>query len=761
MRRQGMAGVIVLALLAGAAEGRAATVQGVRVQRQGGGVLDTNAVLAFTSVKTGTELSRAALSRDVKALEKTGRFTYVGTSVETMPGGVEVVYVVKPKPRIRRLEITGADEIGNKKIKELLDIGAGDLVDDATLSFKSLAVKDHYQKHFYPDVRLTWDILQDPLSGQADVRIRVQENKRSRVEAIEFPGRTSVPRRVLRKAMKQKRHNFLSWITGAGVYKPEELAEDREVVRKIYLDRGYLDAQVGDPLIAPAGRRSIAVNLPVTEGQQYHLGQLRVSGVTLFPEADVRRAVTNRTAALASMAALEKDRQGVRDYYGSRGYIDSEVRLKLKPDLESHVVDVDYDVSEGKLAYIRNINIRGNDVTKDRVIRRELSVYPGEIYNEVKVRTSERRLRNLGYFSYVNAVPESTQDPEKYDLAFEVEEQKTGQFLVGVGFSSVDDLIGFAELSQGNFDLFGWPPSGGGQKLKLRGTIGTKRTDIELSFVEPWFLNRKLSLGVDLFQRERRFLSDDYDQKNTGANITLGKPLGSFSRVNLIYGLENIEVFNVDTNASDLIKQEEGTQLKSSLTLEVIRDTRDSAFVPTRGLRSSISAMTAGGPLGGDTQIYGFEGQASQYIPVWFDHVLNLKGWMSFVDNWGDSDHVPIFDRLFLGGARTLRGFKYRDVGPKDENGESIGGSSAWYATVEYGIPIVDKFRVAVFYDVGMVYEDAFNVEFSDPNSDVGVGLRVDFPGFPLRLDYAWPLQTDEFNDRSSGRFQFTIGYSL
>jgi outer membrane protein insertion porin family len=174
-----------------------------------------------------------------------------------------------------------------------------------------------------------------------------------------------------------------------------------------------------------------------------------------------------------------------------------------------------------------------------------------------------------------------------------------------------------------------------------------------------------------------------------------------------------------------------------------------------------VAGTLAGGVLGGETDFYGIESQVSQYWPIWFDHVINLRGWIAFVEEYGDSDFVPIFDRLFLGGARTLRGFEYREVGPKDETGEPIGGRSAAYVTFEYNIPLVDKFRVAAFYDMGMVYEEAFTIDAGDYNSDVGLGIRLDFPGFPLRFDYAWPIEADEFNDDSNGRFQFSIGYSL
>lgn len=743
----------------------AESIKEIKVRREGGGLVEESAVLGFVSLKAGDELSRNALSRDVRALEESGRFAFVATEVSPSKEGLILTYVVKSKPRIRTLRIDGAEDVGNRKVRDLLEIGAGDPVDDATLAFKALKVREHYLKNYYPYTELEWVIDEDVTQGTADVSITVKEGRRASVRRIDFDG-GDLSAKALRKAMKQKQWNIFSWITSHGTYKPDELDADREVIRRFYQDAGYLDARVGEPVIEPIDAKRVRVVIPVQAGTKYRFGNVQVTGPQVFTVAEVSAVITSRPNDVASLSAVEQTRQGVRDFYGSRGYIGHEVQYKLKPGPEASVVDLDLTVKEGEKAYIRDVRIRGNTRTKDKVIRRELTVYPGEIYNQVKVRNSERRLRNLGFFDFVNAVPESTPDPEKYDLAFEVNEQRVGQFMVGAGFSSVDDLIGFAELSHGNFDLLGWPPVGDGQKLKLRGTVGTKRQDVEISFVEPWFLDRKLSLGVDLFDRDRRFYSDEYEQRNTGGNISLGKPLGTFNRVNLIYGLENIKVYNVDTNASDLIKEEAGTSLKSSLTVELVRDTRDNAFVATRGARSSASAMYAGGPLAGDVDIYQLEIQSTAYWPIWFDHVFNLRGWASVVDSHGSDDRVPLFDRLFLGGARTLRGFKYRKVGPKDETGEPVGGNSGWYATAEYTIPVVDKVRLATFYDIGMIYQDAYSFsnqqdeyQSGDYNSDWGIGIRLDFPGFPLRLDYAWPLATDEFNDRSSGRFQFSIGY--
>lgn len=776
---------ILVALLLLGHVTQAATVRELRFERHGGGLVEESAIRSFITLQVGQELTRAALSRDVRALEQSGRFTYVATTVDEAPGGVRVTYIVRSKPRISLIRIEGADDIGNAKVRELLELGPGDLVDDATLAFKAAKVREFYQKRYYPYADLKWTIRVNETSGTADVVVRVTEGRRATVGRILFdsdipdPGRGVRALRAffpwffkqppvighdLRKAMKQRQANMWSWISGAGTYKPEDLDADLEVIRRVLLERGYLDAGVGDPVLEPLDTdgKQLKIVIPVREGSQYRLGSIRVQGPQKFPQQDVQRAVTNRPNDLASVTAIERAQQSVRDYYGSKGHIRSDVQYQVKPRAGEPVVDLDIAVrGEGEQARVRDVKIRGNTKTKDKVIRREVTVLPGDIYNQVKVRTSELRLRNLGYFDYVSAVPEDTADPGLFDLALEVEERRTGQFLVGAGFSSIDELFGFVELSQGNFDLFNWPPTGGGQKLRLRGTAGTKRNDLEVSFTEPWFLDRKLALTLNLFRRNRSYFSSLYDQRNTGGDIGIGVPLGTFTRLNLSYGLEQIKIFDVDDTASEFFKRQEGEFLKSSVNATIARDTRDSSFIPTRGTRASLGGMWAGGPLGGEVDVYNIEAQVSTFWPVWFDHVFNIRAWSSVVEAHGDSEDVPIFERLFLGGARTLRGFKYRKVGPKDENGEPIGGSTAWSVTAEYTIPVFERLRFATFYDIGYVYEEAYDWDFSNYNSDWGVGIRLDFPGFPLRLDYAWPLEQDPGEDRKSGRFQFTIGYAF
>jgi len=537
----------------------------------------------------------------------------------------------------------------------------------------------------------------------------------------------------------------------------DTLSADMLALQAFYRDAGYLDAEISRPDLERISEKRLAVEMEIDEGPRYRIGGVSLAGVTLFPEEDVEKVIQLEKGQIASQSEIDAATRRVREYFGSRGYIETVVRPRLIVQ-DENIVDIRFQVDEGTLASIRNVIVRGNRVTKDKVIRRELVTYPGATYNEKKVRISESRLRNLGYFDRVASYNEATARSGLYDLVYQVNERQMGRMSVGASFSSIDKLVGFFEVAHGNFDLNSWPPVGDGQKINFRSELGSERQDFRVSFTEPWFLDRKLALGVDLFSHESQYLSGDYDQKNRGASVSLTRPLGPFKRLMTSYSLENYEIYNLDDDASATIRAEKGSWTKSSVNVALSRDTRDNYLIATRGSRTRLSTMVAGSVLQGDIDIYSVQLRSSQYWNPWFNHVISLRERIGVVDYYGNSERVPIFDRFFLGGPFSMRGFDYRDVGPVDEEDEPIGGNTMGFASAEYTIPVVEGIRLAGFYDIGMVWRNAWDVN-SSINSDVGTGIRFDIPMFPIRLDYAWPLQADEHNDKDSGRFSFAIGH--
>lgn len=757
----------VAAVLLGASFVNAEQVKSVRIESMSVLSVDEQSIRAYTQVREGREVSgvrvlRALLAEDVKKLRDSDRFTFVSADAEQFEDGtLGVVYRVKRKPYVRDVMVSGAENMGAAKIVKKLEIDEGALIDDLQLAAKVRELKEYYAKHHYPYAEVRWE-LEENADGSVNVMVTVTEGVQFMVHQIEFDGNTLIEADELRAVMMQQKRNWWSsWITGKGTYKPEAVDADVAAIRSLYQGRGYLDAEVMDPVLDTDKHGKGTLTFKIQEGSLYKVGAVSFDDPTVYSREVIQQKVVLKSGDVASMKAIKGVASAIQQQYGNHGYIRASVKPLVTPTETADVVDVHYKISEGKLVYLNRIEIRGNTKTRDKVLRRELAVVPGERYNQEKIDSSARRLQNLGYFSKVQDVTERVEE-DKYDLTFNVEEASTGQFMIGGGFSSVDSLVGFVEVSQGNFDIDAWPPVGGGQKARVRAQVGSERQDFLMSFTEPWFRDRRLSLGVDLYHSEASYYSDYFDQVTDGFRVSLSKPISRFDRISFAYSFEQIGIEDLETDTPDEIADDEGDALKSMVRVSLTHDTRDNYFIPHRGNRSVFSVYGTGGPLFGDVEIYGTELTSSQYWPVFETHVFNIRGALKFVDSYGDDD-VAVYDRLFLGGQRSVRGFDYREVGPVDAatNSEAIGGKTSYYTTFEYTVPLWKKVRAATFYDIGFVSAKAFDPDFGLLNSGYGLGLRFDMPGMPLQLDYAWPQLTDDYNDSDSGRFTFQMGYSF
>jgi outer membrane protein insertion porin family len=493
---------------------------------------------------------------------------------------------------------------------------------------------------------------------------------------------------------------------------------------------------------------------------------------------------------------LGNDLQALEDFYGSKGYIDVQRGNTLRairiPNVDTGKMDLEFQIEEGQKQYVEHIDIRGNVKTKDKVIRRELAIAPGEVFDMVRIKISKQRLEGLDYFEKVELQPVPTDPPiaGRKNLEVAVDEKDTGKFTLGAGLSSDSGLVGFAEITQGNFDLF-HPPyfTGGGQKLRLYIALGTQQQDYELSFIEPWFLNRKLALGVDLYRHQLNFESpnDIYDETRTGARVSLTRALGSdFLIGSVSYTLEDVGISlnsgrhgwqsgtfpnpPVPPNVPQAILDQDGDNVFQRFGASLAYDTRNSSKLPNHGQRTEIDPQIS---VGTET-FYKVEIKTAWFFPgVFKGHVLEVDGRTGIADSLSGGD-VPFYDRYYLGGLYSLRGFKFRNVAPRDPNyrspqypqmpNEPIGGDSYWFGSLEYSIPILEKdngpsLRFALFYDAGSVGTGTYTFG-GGFNDDAGIGLRLDIPHLgPLRLDYGKPITHDQYNG-SSGKFQFGVGYT-
>lgn len=725
-------------------------VKQIQVVFKGAATIDEARVRGNMSLREGEAFSDEKVEQDIRNLFATGAIENVEIRGEDVPGGVKVIVTIYGRGAIGEIVFVGNTIYSSDKLAKEVEMKAGDPVSEAKLTSAQQKIRERYEKGGYADVTVTYTA--EPLpTGFTRVVFNITEGAQGIIHDIRFEGNSAIKAGTLRSKLKLKEKRVWHLFGKAGKLNNEALQEDIKTVEQAFQDKGYPYAKVTEVRREPISEKKVDLVFVISEGEKYDVAEVGLEGVTVFTLEELTPALRAQAGFAYSGADVRADEKMIGDYYGSRGYADARVDTSLIPAGPGRL-KVLYRLTEGQKSFIRKVNISGNNVTQDRVIRRELPFAPGEEMNTVKMEAGKRRLENLNYFSQVDFRSNPTGQEGFKDVDITVTEQSTGTINFGAGFSSIDSLVGFLDLTQTNFDLFDWPRfRGAGQRFYMGIKYGDKRRDFQINFTEPWFLGRKLSFGAELFYRDLYYLSDVYDQQNYGGALSLRKPLGEHSYVELVYTAQNVKIHNIDEDASEAIQSEEGSFFESKFDLSWVHDTRDNLFLTRKGHKVEFGGMYAG--AGGDVDVQGLNFQGAQYFALPWDTILSFEGAVRTVDG----DDVPIFERLFLGGANNLRGFDYRDVGPKDENGEPLGGQTSAYLTAEYTFPIVEKLRGAVFYDIGMVSDDSFDWG-GDVNSNVGIGLRLYLPIGPIRVDFGIPVQSDEFND-SSGKFNFNLGY--
>ena len=750
-------------------------VRQIEIQYAGPATLSRQRILSNMKTTVGQPYSELTIEDDVRSLYATGLVTNVRIYGEPLPDGVKVIVVIQTRVTLTEVAIQGNEAIGTKRIRRELGLKTGSPLDEQALEQAREKVVEMYQRRGFPDTDVQYKVDTNEERGTATVTFAISEGRKAVVKKIGFVGNYALTSKQIRKVMKTKENNILGFITGAGRLNNQQLDDDVQKIKELYQDHGYADVQVTDVKIDRLDQKNVAITIYITEGAQYHVGTVAIQGLQVVTEPNFRKVIKVTEGKVFSPQKLQKDIKAVEDAYGVAGYADAKVNVETTPAGPA-LVNLTYKIDEGIQSFVEHINISGNTRTKDKVIRREIILSPGDVFDTVRVDISKKRLEGLQYFERVDTYASDTAVPGRKDLNVAVQEKRTGSLNFGLGFSTTDGLVGFSELSQGNFDITNWKTfTGGGQKFRARVQLGTLRKDASIELTEPYFLDQRLVFGGRLFFDSSNYYSTQYDQRNYGFDIFLRKPITNFLAARLDYTIQKIEIYNLSSDITqelqDLIRLGGEGNTESRLTIGLTYDNRDSAFLTRKGTRVDFSTYTAGGFLGGTVQVYGMDLDASQYFHLPYDTILLLNGEIGVANTWGDQTIVPIYDRLYLGGAYNLRGFRFRDVGPKDNNGNPVGGSTLTRYTIEYTIPIIERVRFAIFYDGGFVNPGAWSFgpeqvpnskgRFSGGfNQDVGVGLRLDLPIGPIRVDYGFPIQEDSFSSRS-GQFQFSVGYQF
>lgn len=746
-------------------EGR--TISSVTIRHKVVKTVDDAKLRGFMGVRAGQKYSASRLDDDVRSLYESGLVDDVRWLAESAGSRVRLICEVKTRAKVVAVGFLGNTKFSDRKLASVTKLKAGGVMSDAAILTARRNIQDHYRGFGYADVGVSHRIQPTNVAGSAELVFLVEEGAKAEVRKIRFIGNNAYDDKLLEKEMKTKEKGVFSFLTKSGRIDPQKLEEDLDSVLDYYRDRGYLRVSATLQRV-PAQDGRVDLVITIREGSKFTVASVGFGKMTVFNAADLAPSLTLNAGDGYSVSKMRDDVTMIRNYYGSRGYADA----AISPDIRNvgpTSVSITYRVLEGRRSLVGRVTIEGNDKTQDRVIRRELVLKPGQNMNSVELDTTRKRLKNMNYFNDVQVSASPSAQAGYRDINILVNEKKTGSISFGLGFSSVDSIVGYVNLEQTNFDITNWGRfTGAGQRFSTRVQLGSQRTDFRLSWIEPWFMGRRLALGTEFFYRDALFFSPEYEQSQFGTAISLRKAVGKRSYIRGEYRIEQITI-DVESDTLALVapismfNREDGDYVRSALSLNYVYDSRDSNQLPRKGHKLDFGVTYAGGAIGGDVDVFIVRGSGSKHWSLWGDSILNVKGAFTVADTHGGSDFVPVFDRQFLGGPHSLRGFENRDVGPRDAaTGEVLGGNTSAFATVEYTFPLIERVRGAVFYDVGMVNADSWDFG-SDFYHDAGFGLRLNLPFGPLAIDYAIPLGTpsgDKAADKG-GQFQFYLDYQF
>ena len=736
------------------------------VEVKGNKVVSTPTVLAKIKIKPGMNFAQEVINDDIKRLYALGYFTDVAVDVDEEPGGVTVTIMVEEKPVVKEIAFEGNKKMTSRRLKKVIQSKDGDMLKLSKLSEDVAEIKSLYATNGFHDTTVKYELEKDEELNQVTVKIVVNESARIRIKKVTIEGNHAVKTGKITELMQTRP----AWIFRRGYFDEETFEDDLNRIKMYYHDQGYLDVAITPQFDYDEGKGVMLITLKIEEGNIYRISEVVIKGNIIFPEAEIMEKISTMTGDPFSFTKLRSDMESLRGVYYNRGYMNVVISIDRTIKAKTHELDIIFNIDGKNVVYIGKVDVKGNTKTKDIVIRRELRAYPGERFDGEKIRRSKERLYNLGFFEDIYFETKPTTEPNVSDLEIAVKETKTGEFSFGGGYSSVDEFIGFAQVTQKNFDIFNFPYfTGDGQNLSIRAELGTARNNYNISWTEPWIFDYPLSFGFDIYHMthmRRTHVGYGYEEVRAGGDVRFGKEFMEYFRSDLVYKLESVEISDISDDATQDIKDEEGDNWLSTVLMAVQFDNRDNVYSPKKGFVSSASIENAGGFLGGDKDfIKGFLSNKFYYSPPLqpFDKlVLEIKGRAGAVTEYANTDKVPIYERFYAGGANTIRGYRERRVGPRDTaSNDPIGGEATLIGNMEITFPLYEKIiKGALFYDVGNVWAELADMGQGGYKHGIGAGVRVKTPIGPLKLDWGYPL-TDNQDDEKNGEFYFSVSHGF
>ncbi len=722
------------------------TVSSIKIE--GNKRIETDAILQNMETIPGDLFQKQVLYKDLKTIYNMGYFDDIKIEFQKKTRGKEVIITVIEKPTIKKIRISGNTVYKDEKILENLSLKIGAILNTLQINNNKNRIKDLYKEKNYHNVTVekkTYKLK----NNQVDLEFVITEGNKVKIKKIIFEGNRDFSDKKLKKIIKTSEKGFFSWLTSSGELNTADLDQDISQLSVFYHNSGYAQARVGEPDIK-FNRDFIEIKIKISEGPKFKIGTVDISGDMLIPKKDMLTRVSILNEKFYSSSLIRDDVLALTDIYSNKGYFYAEVIPEIDKDIANKIINIKFMINQGNKVFFDEIGISGNTKTREKVIRRELHVYEQELYNSKKLKRSIRNLYRLDFFEDIKVDTLKGDTDDTMNLKINVTEKPTGTFSFGGGYSSVENVFVMFSVTERN--IFGK-----GQIVQAKAELGGRTDTFSFSFTEPWLFDIPLSVGFDVYNIQRDY--DYYEKDTSGGRLRGSYPVFDYTRLFLSYYYEVGDVYDIDENyAPESIKDLEGENSTSSFTTSIIYDSRDKAFNTTEGSKSLIAVEYAGGAIGGDIAFTKTTLDSGWYISLFWSTVGFLHGKAGHIQG-NSTGELPDYERFYLGGLNSLRGFDWRDIHTTDENGYESGGNKFIQFNVEFLIPIVKSAGLVgvLFFDAGNVWDEGSAIQLNDLRESAGFGFRWYSPMGPIRIEHGTILDP-QGDESSSGRWEFGMG---
>ncbi len=726
-----------------------------RIEIIGNQRIERTTILSYLGVREGLPFNRYDIDRSLKALYATGFFADVQMKpVAEASGGAVLQVKVTENPIINKVAFEGNKRISDEDLKKEVTLDPRSIftrpkADAATTRLQQIYRRSgRYQAVINPKVI----VLEN---NRVNLVFEIDEGLETRVTNIDFVGNKIFSDDALKEVVKTTEERWWSPFSSDEKYDPDRVSYDKELLRRYYVSQGYADFQVKSAIaeITPDGE-NFYLTFTIDEGERYNFGKIDIDD-NLSTDETLSSEITTIEGETYNADEIENSIDNMVQKLGDKGFAFVDISPKFTRNFDSRTIDLAYSVNMGPRVYVESINIDGNSRTLDEVVRREFRLAEGDAYSTSKLARSEQRIQNLGFFENVKVTQQQGSSPDQTIINVDVKEQSTGEISLGAGFSSVDGALAEFGIKESNL-------LGRGQELRLNALVAAERQQFDIGFTEPYFLDRDLSAGVDLFKTRTDFSRESsFDRESLGGALRLGYSVSEHLRHTMYYRFEEIDITDVDANASRFIKDQEGTNISSLVGHSFIWDTRNNRFETTDGNYIKVSQDLAG--LGGDSRYIRHEAKAATFFPIAPQWTFSLGATGGHTYGWDEDRDIRINERFFI-GMRQLRGFGRAGIGPRDITTNDALGGNMYYTgmgelTFPLGLPDDLGFLGAAFVDVGNLWDlDSTGPEIVDANTprvSAGLGLSWRSPFGPIRIDFAKALIKEDEDETQIFNFQF------